>query len=154
MKLYNVYRLCKQNLYIIESATAKKDEKSGLFVISTWPVVQDHFELIKKIPSFKDCINDYISSVPVLVREHVSPQIDSSTAQKLNTKLNRIVFKMNTIIELYEGMGLEETSNGLDIKLPPCDNLKNYISYLKDIDFIFLSVHFCSVKTKFLNLSL
>ena len=137
MKLYNVYRLCKQNIYFLESAMAKKDEKSGLFVISTWPAVKERFELIKKIPSFKDCINDYINSVPVLVRESVSPQIDPSTAGKINSKLKVITSKMQTIIELYESMEISDGGNGIDIKIPPCDDLKEYISYLKDIEFIF-----------------
>lgn len=44
---------------------------------------------------------------------------------------------MKTIIELYESMKLDNSGYGLDIKLPPCDDLKNYISYLKDIDFLF-----------------
>lgn len=137
MKLYNVYRLCKQNINFLESAAAKKDNKSGLFVISNWDVVQERFELIKKIPSFKDYINDCINSVPVLVRESVSPQIDSSTAQKINSKLKVITNRMKVIIELYESMEIGDDGNGIDIKIPPCDDLKEYISYLKDIEFIF-----------------
>lgn len=137
MKLYNVYRLCKQNIDFLDSSVARKDDKSGLFVISTWSKIQERFELIKKIPSFKDYINDYINSVPVLVRESVSPQIDASTAQKLNSKLKVITNRMRVIIELYESMEIGDDGNGIDIKIPSCDNLKEYISYLKDIEFIF-----------------
>lgn len=137
MKLYNVYRLCKLNIDFLDSSVARKDDKSGLFVISTWSKIQERFELIKKIPSFKDYINDYINSVPVLVRESVSPQIDASTAQKLNSKLKVITNRMRVIIELYESMEIGDDGNGIDIKIPSCDNLKEYISYLKDIEFIF-----------------
>ena len=35
MKLYNVYRLCKENLTPLEVAKFKKDDKTGLFTISS-----------------------------------------------------------------------------------------------------------------------
>lgn len=150
MKLYNVYRLCKENLIVLESAKFRKDE-SGLCSISSWSLVQDHLNIIKKIPSFKNYINDYISSVPVLVRENVSPQVDSSTAQKINSKLINITDKMKVIIELYENMNIKNGEKGLDIKLPPCDNLKDYISYLKDIDFIFSQCPFLQCESEILK---
>lgn len=151
MKLYNVYRLCKQNINFLESAAAKKDNKSGLFVVSNWDVVQERFKLIKKIPSFKNYINDCINSVPVLVRESVSPQIDSSTAQKINSKLKVITNRMKVIIELYESMEIGDDGNGIDIKIPPCDDLKEYISYLRDIEFIFSQCPFLQCENETLK---
>lgn len=151
MKLYNVYRLCKENLISLEVANFKKDNESGVCTISSWPFIQMRLDVIKKIPSFKEYINDYINSVPVLVRENVSPQVDSSTAQKINSKLKVITNKMKTIIELYENMNLVEDGKGLDIKLPPCADLKDYISYLKDIDFIFSQCPFLQCENETLK---
>lgn len=151
MKLYNVYRLCKEHLIYLETIKFKKEGKNELYTISSWSLIQKHLDLIKKIPSFRDCVNDYISSVPVLVREDVSPQVDSSTAQRINSKLKIITDKMNVIIELYENMNIGEDSNGLDIKLPPCDDLKDYISYLKDIDFIFSQCPFLQCENETLR---
>ena len=151
MKLYNVYRLCKDNLIPLEVARFKKDDKTGLYTVISWSFIQNNLNLIKKIPGFKEDINDYINSVPVLVREDVSPQVDPSTAQKINSKLKNITDKMNTIIELYENMNIGENGNGLDIKLPPCDDLKDYISYLKDIDFIFSQCPFLQCENEILK---
>lgn len=137
MKLYNVYRLCKQNVSWLENFNIKKDDTTGICTIHDWSILKIKLEIIKKIPSFKEYVNDYIKTVPVLVRENVSPQIDPSTMQKLNSKLQYICSKMRTIISLYESMGLGNSGNGIDIKMPPCDDLKDYISYLKDIEFIF-----------------
>ncbi len=39
-------------------------------------------------------------------------------------------------------MNLENDGNGLDIKLPNCEDLGEYISYLKDINFILHNAHF------------
>ena len=82
----------------------------------------------------------------------MSPQVDPSTAPKINSKLKIITDKMNAIIELYENMNLGEHGNGLDIKLPPCDDLKDYISYLKDIDFIFTQCPFLQCENKILKI--
>lgn len=151
MKLYNIYRLCKEYSISLEVAKFKKDDKSGYYTISSWPFVQECLDCVKKIPSLKNDINNYIYSVPVLVREDVSPQVDPSTAQKINSKLKIITDKMNVIIDLYENMNLEEHGNGLDIKLPPCDDLKDYISYLKDIDFIFSQCPFLQCENEILK---
>lgn len=150
MKLYNVYRLCKENLNVLQSAKFRKTE-SGLFVNPAWSFIQKNLDTIKKIPSFKTCINDYINSVPVLVRENVSPQVDPSTAQKINSKLLNIIDKMDVIIELYESMNIKNGENGLDIKLPPCDDLEDYISYLKDIEFIFSQCPFLQCENEILK---
>lgn len=142
MKLYNAYRLCKQNITFLESAYASKDDKVGVFIIHNWIVIKQHLEHIKKIPSFRKFVNDYIDSVPVLVRENVSPQIDPSTAGKINAKLKVITSKMETIIELYESMKISSGGNGIDIKMPPCEYLDDYISYLHEINFIFTQCPF------------
>ena len=151
MKLYNIYRLCKENVLSIEDAKFRKDDKSGVYIISSWSTIQKRLNLIKKIPGFKEYVNDCLNSVPVLVRELVSPQVDPTTAQKINSKLKKITDKMYAIIELYEDMNLVEHNNGLDIKLPPCEDLKDYISYLKDIDFIFSQCPFLQCENEILK---
>lgn len=98
--------------------------------------------ILKSIPSFTGHINDYIRTVPVLVRENVSPQINPVTAQKLKSKLEYICQKMRTIISLYESMNLKESRNGIDIKMPPCEYLDEYISYLQEINFVFTQCPF------------
>lgn len=114
-------------------------------------ILSNPLNLLKKIPSFRKCINDYIYSVPVLVRENVSPEFDPSTAQKVNLKLNVITTKMQIIIELYESMNLGDGGSGIDIKMPPCDDLKDYISYLKDIEFIFSQCPFLQCENEVLK---
>lgn len=151
MKLYNVYRLCKQNIEKFNGYVAKKNEKTGLYIIYNWNNIKQSLELIKKIPSFRNCVNDYIYSVPVLVRENVSAEFDHTTAQKVNSKLNVIINKMQIIIDLYESMNLGDGGNGIDIKMPPCDDLKDYISYLKDIEFIFSQCPFLQCENEILK---
>lgn len=151
MKLYNVYRICKRNIEEFNDYFAKINDKTGLYIIFNWKNIKQSLELIKKIPSFRRCVNDYIYSVPVLVRENVSAEFDSNTAQKVNAKLNVIINKMQIIIDLYESMNLGNGGNGLDVKMPPCDDLKDYISYLKDIEFIFSQCPFLQCENEILK---
>lgn len=151
MKLYNVYRLCKKHVDWLEDYTFEKDDKTGIFIIHTWSLLKRKLDILKNIPSFKGHINDYISTVPVLVRENVSPQIDPVTAQKLNLKLEHICQKMRTIINLYESMGLKEGGNGIDIKMPPCEYLDEYISYLQEINFVFTQCPFLQCEGEILK---
>lgn len=138
MKLYNIYRICKQNVDCVKSYTIKKNAKTLHYEIDNWVKLKNVFDIICKIPSFKNCVLDYIKAVPVLVREDVSPQIDPTTAQNLNGKLKIIYNKMDTIIDLYESMNLDNGGkNGIDIKLPQCEYLDDYVSNLQDLNFIF-----------------
>lgn len=58
---------------------------------------------------------------------------------------------MQTIIDLYENMNISNGGNGVDIKMPPCDDLKDYISYLKDIDFIFSQCPFLQYENEIIK---
>ena len=50
---------------------------------------------------------------------------------------NQLVVKMETIISLYESLELKSSGIGIDVKVPKCNDLKEYISNLKEIEFIF-----------------
>ena len=80
-----------------------------------------------------------MKTVPSIEREEEEPKISSKLASKLSAQEIDIYNKIYNIIELYESMGLndEDNSNAIDIKLPACEDLDEYISYLKDLNFIF-----------------
>lgn len=48
-----------------------------------------------------------------------------------------MLLAINTIINLYESLGLPDARHGIDVKIPNCESLKEYMEYLKEIDFIF-----------------
>lgn len=80
-----------------------------------------------------------MKTVPSIEREEEEPKISNKLASKLIVQETNIYNKIYTIIELYESMGLndDDNSNAIDIKLPACEDLDEYISYLKDLNFIF-----------------
>lgn len=143
MKLYNVYRLCKQNIKFFES-THIIDIGNGLYSIIDWVEVRQKFKIISKIPVLKKHVDKYLDEIPFLRPEDEELKIGSALASILMQQEKYIYNKMYMIIELYESMGLNSdgNANAIDIKLPLCEDLDEYISYLKDINFIFTQCPF------------
>ena len=48
------------------------------------------------------------------------------------------------MVKLYESLEAGEAKEGIDIKIPKCNDLKEYIQYMKDIDFILSQCPFIS----------
>lgn len=138
MKLYNVYRLCKQNVDFFYKNHII-DKGNGINTIESREEIQRRFRKLSKIPVFKEDIEIYLKTVPSIEREEEEPKISNKLASKLIVQETNIYNKIYTIIELYESMGLndDDNSNAIDIKLPACEDLDEYISYLKDLNFIF-----------------
>ena len=119
MKLYNVYRLCKQNVDFFYKNHII-DKGNGINTIESWEEIQRRFGKLSKIPVFKKDIETYLKTVPSIEREEEEPKISSKLASKLSAQEIDIYNKIYNIIELYESMGLndEDNSNAIDIKLP------------------------------------
>lgn len=142
MKLYNVYRLCKLNINFSEKI--KIEPKKELYSVENWTNVKTMIQAIKEIPALEKYAENIIEAVPESIRDKDAFHIDNTARNALLSRINTLHGKMDTIIELYESMGLSETENknAIDIKLPSCDDLDEYISYLKDINFIFTQCPF------------
>lgn len=145
MRLYNVYYLCKQCEAGIDGLNIQ-EKRSGIYKIDQWNAYKEVLFTIRNIPFLRENVNDFYKTIPVFVREEVTPEIDSSTRNSLFSKKNAILSKMRTVIELYESMNLNEKDNGIDVKIPPCNSLQEYISYLKEIDFVFSQCPFLQHK--------
>lgn len=159
MKLYNVYRLCKNhiNLFKIikivesEELNATGTRRIKIYTINNWLELKEVLNIINKIPVLANYTNDFIQSVPDSLRDNASPCMEIERYNNFISKKDILLSKMKTIIELYESMNITESGDGLDIKLPPCNDLKDYISYLKDIDFIFTQCPFLQCENEILK---
>lgn len=154
MKLYNVYRLCKQNIEYFSkpNLTRLAEEKTPvIYKMENWAEFKGKLEKIRKIPILKDHADDYFNAIPVFVFDKEVIEFSTTTATRLDTIKKSICDRMETVINLYEGMNLSKGGNGIDIKMPPCEYLSNYISYLKDIEFIFYQCPFLQCEDEILK---
>lgn len=154
MKLYNVYRLCKQNIKFFKKQNFNKKEVNNnqiTYELKNWTEFRTQLKVIRKIPVLTDYVNDYFNTIPVFLQDEGIIELSSQTATKLNSIKFSICSRMQTIIDLYENMNISNGGNGVDIKMPPCDDLKDYISYLKDIDFIFSQCPFLQYENEIIK---
>lgn len=64
-------------------------------------------------------------------------QISSDTRKEFQKKLIELVSSVEILVKLGDMMELGKTESGIDVKIPKCSSLKEYMGYLKEIDFIF-----------------
>jgi len=138
MRFYNIYYLCKQHVRAIDNLanTSKGSSPRAVYTLENWPTYKNGLLIIRQIPFLKDKIDDLLETVPVYAREKNKPELDEVTYYRILEKKDDIVGEMETIIALYESMELPENHVGIDVKIPECDSLETYISYLKELDFI------------------
>jgi hypothetical protein len=145
MKLYNVYRLCKKykdffanmNITQDEVLNATKEKKVRIYTIHNLDELKSVLYKLEKIPALNHCVKECIKTISDVFQNKEDLTMSAEAFNAFNSSKNIVYTKMQSIIELYESMNIENDGNGLDIKLPPCEDLSAYISYLKDINFIF-----------------
>lgn len=151
MKLYNVYRLCKNNIENVNNIILIKQTDS-VYKMTEWHQSKRILDLLRKIPALKENADNCLRIIPDFSRDHDQFRVDISVAKNFEIQKNALLNKMQVITEFYESMNISDTgNNGIDIKLPPCENLKEYISYLKELDFIFSQCPFLQCENEVLK---
>lgn len=139
MKLYNIYYLCKKFYKALNSLTISEEKSQNIttYCIENWYEYLNILKSLRTIPYFKNKVDLIYNSIPVFIKSSPQPKIDISIKNKFLNAHLVLVQNMKTIIELYESMNISEKEKGIDVKIPNCQNLKEYIKYLNDIDFVF-----------------
>lgn len=151
MKLYNVYRLCKKYIVLFNVISIKQESNSSNQCIKNWTELKNILQILEKVPALKIYANSCIDAIPDTVRHTDEFRLSDDTYREFAKSKNVLLTKMKNIIELYESLNIENEGCGIDIKFPPCDDLKDYISYLKDIDFIFSQCPFLQCEGELLK---
>ena len=82
MKLYNVYRLCKQNIKTFQNTHVSRF-KDGTYRLENWGFIKENLKIIRKIPSLTKYADDYYNSVPVFIRDNVSLSLSETLGNEL-----------------------------------------------------------------------
>lgn len=139
MRLYNIYYLCKELISVFETIEIIDDNSfsPAKHYISKWKEYKVALETLSKIPMFNECGAKIYRIIPTFVWDDMKPEINESTKKAFMSMNKEIVKQMITIITLYESLNLVESRTGIDVKIPQCKDLKEYIKYLNELDFIF-----------------
>lgn len=134
MRLYNTYYICKQCRDIIMQLEFRikstLSERVGVYPeyeIKNWKSYKEALFAIKQISILSHDVDEFYKIIPAFVREDKEPQIDRTAKERLVKIKICIVCKLDVIIELYEDINGLDNENGIDVKIPPCESLRQYI---------------------------
>ena len=142
VRFYNVYYICKSCINAIENVRIREVRNSNNnslngYRILEWNECRKILPELEKISSLKKYVNNVCNSLSFIAFEQVIPEITIESYKKFKEAFEKLAISVKTIINLYESMELGKTDSGIDVKIPSCDSLKEYMDYLKEIDFIF-----------------
>jgi hypothetical protein len=149
MRLYNIYFLCKKNIDLIKDfqlPPSKDGNGRDIFKFNNWKQVKNILNELYTVNGLEDSVRKVYESLDPITRDAAIPIISTGVKNTLVNNQTTLIEKMQTIIELYESMGNGVSGTGIDVKLPKCSGLKEYINYLKEIDFVFTQCPFLRSK--------
>lgn len=149
MKLRSIYLICEQHYDTVNNFSAAEVSvlSRTMYNISDWLSYMEMLLQLKKINILTERSEKVIESVPEYYRTKDEFRLDDqewNLVRNANLELKRT---MGFVIELYESMGLStEEKVGIDIKIPQCSDISEYVSYISDLEYIFTKCPFLESK--------
>lgn len=142
MKFYNIYYICKSCIEKIENVLIKEIRNSSNnalngYRIWYWNDCKTILPELERISSLQKYVNNVCKTMNFYALEQSAPELSVEAYKRFKEEFGKLETAVNTIIDLYEMMELGKTDCGIDVKIPSCDSLKEYMDYLKEIDFVF-----------------
>lgn len=138
MRLYTMYYLCKAKREVFqnvngEQTVSNKDE----YRIDTWTDIRKGIDDLYGIESLRIYLDIIYHCVPTPYK--YLDYVDFTRAMLENFKkcIDNLVIAINTIINLYESLGYEESNNNLEIRLPEGLELNEMSKLTDDLNFVF-----------------
>lgn len=137
MRLYNIFYVCKAALPAINKTqilTIQGD--NNVVLIRGWGECKKYMDSLKMIECFTRKIKTLykITDWQIDQSEIRLPTANRKAFEKLFCEIKASV---EVLANLCDMMEMGEAESGIDIKIPKCDSLREYMGYLKDIDFLF-----------------
>lgn len=140
MRLYNIYYICKTCLPFIENIKDVEIKSNSAVTghrLGNWAACRNILPELRKISCLTEQVDDLGKSLNFYAIERDVPEISEGAFKKFSEAYKKLRSSVQTLINLYESMELGESHPGIDVKIPRCNSLKEYMEYLKEIDFIF-----------------
>ena len=94
-------------------------------------------DLVSVIESLRPTIDTFRGASVGLGKGCIKASIPNEAKAKAESAYNELKLQSKAIISLCESLGMDETREGFDIKLPPDISLQELSACAKDLDFIF-----------------
>ena len=140
MRLYNIYYVCKtylSNITTVSYEAVKSASSRTGYKVEGWFECRDALMELRKIKCLENLVLDLCGEMNFIAIDQPKPTLTVENYKRFASKKKNLECTMESIINMYESMGIGQTSCGIDVKIPKCDSLKEYMDYLKEIDFVF-----------------
>lgn len=141
MRLYNMYYICKRCLPSVELVIVMETRNTNNTVtsyrIKNWGECKKIMPELKKIKCMEKYVDKVCNTLNFVAIDQANPDVTIDTGKRFKTEFLEFKTAVKSIVDLYESLELGESNAGVDIKIPQCNSLKEYMDYLKEIDFIF-----------------
>ena len=137
MRLYTIYKICKQNIDALEQCERNSIYKNGEFVLNIkgWNNVRRSITNLYSIEAFKEVIERIYNDVPIMYRDIDSWEL-SAKGSMFNRDIDILIHEISGLIRIYESFGYQEKELGIDIKMPPGD-FSDFVSSIRTLEYIF-----------------
>lgn len=135
MRLYNIYYTCKAALNGLKQIK-EESLQNGAKRLDGWSIGKQALESLFNIDFIKNDANKLYNILSPIDREKEKPDIGSNTFNEFAVAYKKLIAKLESVVALYESMRDGTSKPGIDIKIPTCDSLKDYINILDDINFV------------------
>lgn len=136
MRLYNIFYICKIYLPDIKKVKVVSIQNQSVDKIENWKKCKEALEALMKIECLSELSKKAYFSIGGPERELATPDVSKGTSAKFTVAINNLSVSMETLLKLHDSLEIGESESGIDIKIPKCESLKEYMDYLKDINFI------------------
>lgn len=138
MRLYNIFYVCKACLPKIKAASVVEiSNTTNEYKVTNWGGCKQALDEISKI----SCFRDHVDGLYSLMDSHNIRQEQARIPCEVKTIFEKTLLQISSsveaVVELYNMLEAGDAGCGIDVKIPKCTSLKEYITYLKEIDFIF-----------------
>lgn len=142
MRLYNIYYVCcacKDKIIVNVRTEAIKNSDNQIveYQIEGWNILKEALDQLKNISFMRQTVRDVYATIDPLERDNAQPSLSPKRKERFDIALNELKISLKTIQNLYDSFTIGESYAGIDVKIPKCNSLKEYMDYLKEIEFIF-----------------
>lgn len=137
MRLYNIFYICKSCLPNIKAIkTREVVNDSNVVLIRNWGECKKSLDALRTLECFEEKISNLYK---VLDWRAKIDDVRLPVGEKplFDKYLGEISYSVEILVKLCEDMEIGKVESGIDVKIPKCNSLKEYMGYLKEIDFIF-----------------
>lgn len=139
MRLYNVFYICKSALPgIKEMSISELSNDNNVVLVRNWKNCKTSLDILKSIECFDEKITALYKFLDWRATAYDGDmRLPPADRRMFEKYIFEVTYAVETLINLCDSMEMGKADSGIDVKIPKCNSLKEYMNYLKDIDFIF-----------------